>query len=379
MPHLLDATMFWTASGGGVRRFLEAKHAFATSVHWQHSVATPVLGGIGTVRVPSAPLPASGGYRMPWRRGAAARVLRKQAPDLIEAGDPYRLAWSALDAAQALGIPTLAFCHSNLERLAASTAGERIGTAAARLARRYAHHLYQEFDLVLAPSAAMCGHLRDWGVPRVQCQPLGVDSAVFHPQRRDPAWRTALGLPDGTRVLLYAGRFAPEKNLHVLSAALRRLGPPYWLIAVGAGPTPPRGERVTVLAPKRDPADLATLLASADAFVHAGDQETFGLSALEALACGTPVVARAAEGMAELIDEQVGIGVPRTHADDFADSIAALFTADRERLARAARARAEAQDWRRVLPALWRRYERLLNGHAAAANAPLPAPLASVR
>jgi alpha-1,6-mannosyltransferase len=40
-----------------------------------------------------------------------------------------------------------------------------------------------------------------------------------------------------------------------------------------------------------DAVRLATMLASADAFVHAGDQETFGLSVLEALACGTPVVA----------------------------------------------------------------------------------------
>ena len=172
MPHLLDTTMFWTTAGGGVRRYLEAKNAFATGARWQHSVATPMLDGIGTVRVPSVPLPASGGYRLPWRRGAAAHVLRSQAPDLIETGDPYRLAWSALDAAQSLGIPALAFCHSNLERLAASIGGERTGTAAARLARRYACHLYQQFDLVLAPSAAMCAHLRDWGVPRVQCRPL---------------------------------------------------------------------------------------------------------------------------------------------------------------------------------------------------------------
>jgi len=133
MPHLLDTTMFWTTAGGGVRRYLEAKNAFATGARWQHSVATPMLDGIGTVRVPSVPLPASGGYRLPWRRGAAARVLRSQAPDLIEAGDPYRLAWSALDAAQSLGIPALAFCHSNLERLAASIGGDRTGTAAARL------------------------------------------------------------------------------------------------------------------------------------------------------------------------------------------------------------------------------------------------------
>ena len=372
MPHLLDATMFWTTSGGGVRRYLEAKHAFAPGVRWQHTVATPVLDGIASVRIPATLLPASGGYRLPWRRAAAARVLAEQAPDLIEAGDAYRLAWSVLDAGQSLGVPALAFCHSNLPLLAASLAGERFGARADRAARRYARRLYQHFDLVLAPSAATCEHLLDWGVKRVRCQPLGVDSAVFHPRRRDPDWRRRIGLPPDARVLVYAGRFAPEKNLPVLTAAVRHLGPPYWLVAVGAGPMPPHGDRVTVLAPERRPEALATLIASADAFVHAGDQETFGLSVLEALACGTPVVGRAAEGLAELVDERVGIAVARTQAEDFAQAIAALFEAatDRDRLAKAARARGEAHDWQQTLPGLWRQYERLLNRYAAAE--PLP-------
>ena len=371
MPHLLDATMFWTASGGGVRRYLEAKHRFAASTRWRHTVATPMLDGISSVRIPAALLPASGGYRLPWRRAAAARVLAEQAPDLIEAGDAYRLAWSVLDVGQALGIPALAFCHSNLPLLASSLLGERIGPRAERAARRYACRLYRQFDLVLAPSATMCDHLVDWGVKRVLHQPLGVDSAVFHPCRRDPEWRRRIGLPADARVLIYAGRFAPEKNLPVLTAAVRLLGPPYWLVAVGAGPTPPQGDRVMVLAPERRPEALATLVASADAFVHAGDQETFGLSALEALACGTPVVARAAEGLAELVDERVGIAVGRTRPEDFAEAIAAVFdAADRERFAKAARARGEAHDWQQTLPRLWRQYDRLLNRYAAAERLP---------
>jgi len=369
-PHLLDASMFWTATGGGVRRYVEAKHAFAKQQHWRHSVATPVLDGIARVKIPAWPLPGTGGYRLPLRRGAAARVLAAQAPDLIESGDPYRLAWSVLDAAQARGIPAVAFCHSNLELLAASWSGPR--SRAVRVARSYARHLYSEFDLVLAPSLAMCAHLRDWGIADAVCQPLGVDSALFHPCRRRPAWRRELGLGADVRLLVYAGRFAPEKNLQVLSDAVALLGAPYWLVAVGAGPTPPHGDRVTVLPPQREPAALATVLASADAFVHAGDQETFGLSVLEAMACGTPVVIRAAEGLAELVEAEAGIGVPRTRAADFAEAIAAVFASHRrERFMHAARARGESGDWQRVLPALWRRYDRLLQRVAPTAE---PAP-----
>ncbi len=129
---------------------------------------------------------------------------------------------------------------------------------------------------------------------------------MFHPTRATPAGAPRRGWPDDARVLVYAGRFAPEKHLDVLADAVDRLGAPYVLLAVGAGPAPPRGERA-----RRRPAvrrversELATVLASADAFVHAGDQETFGLSVLEAMACGTPAVVRDAEGLGELVERR---------------------------------------------------------------------------
>ena len=120
-------------------------------------------------------------------------------------------------------------------------------------------------------------------------------------EARDAGLRARRGWPDDARVLVYAGRFAPEKHLDVLADAVGRLGAPYVLLAVGAGPAPPpASERVVVQPFVASASELATVLASADAFVHAGDQETFGLSVLEAMACGTPAVVRDAEGLGEL-------------------------------------------------------------------------------
>ncbi|HEY2929154.1 glycosyltransferase [Piscinibacter sp.] len=375
-PHLVDATMFWSASGGGVRRYLQAKHAWlALSTRVRHTIAAPVAGAGDVATLPSLPLPGSGGYRLPVRRRALAQALVKLSPDLIEAGDPYRLAWSTLDAAQQLQVPAIAFCHSNLELMAAGWAGRPLARAAARAARRYARHLYDQFDLVLAPSEAMCRHLLDWGITHVAHQPLGVDSALFHPARASAMWRNQLGLPQHTRLLLYAGRFAPEKHLDVLAAAVRRLGAPYVLLAIGAGPAPPSGERVMVRPYVSDARALATVLASVDAFVHAGDQETFGLSVLEAMACGTPVVARAVEGLAELVDDSVGIAVRVGSADSFAQGISDLFCEDGKSRSRAARRRAEWHDWNRVLPALMTHYARLLRDDAQGpASAPRSLP-----
>ena len=133
-----------------------------------------------------------------------------------------------------------------------------------------------------------------------------------------------LGYSDSDVLLLYAGRFAPEKNLDHLAAAVDRLGAPYVLIAIGDGPRPPHGARVRVLPYQSEPSRLARALASADLFVHAGDQETFGLAPLEALACGTPVVARASGGLTDLIDGRAAIGVERAGPLAFADAIASI-------------------------------------------------------
>lgn len=360
-PHLADVTMFWSANSGGVRRYIQAKRQWLMRhTDWRHTIGAPVTDAERMVRMPGVPLPFSQGYRVPVARAACAEILRRLRPDLIEAGDPYCLAWAALDAARSLHVASAAFCHSDLEELAVRT----FGRWAARPVRAYVRKLYSRFDLVLAPSESMRQRLLDSGVPAVERQPLGVDTQVFHPRRQDMIWRASLALPPRARLLVYAGRFAPEKRLDLLCQAVARLGSPYVLLALGAGPTPPSGPRVIVRRFEHDSLRLAHVLASADAFVHAGDQETFGLSVLEAMSCGLPVIASARKGLGELVDEQVGIAVQRQDAQGYAEAIEACFARDRRALSAAARLRAEQYDWQHVMPQLMGRYRRLLGRRA---------------
>jgi alpha-1,6-mannosyltransferase len=373
---LIDATMLWSPASGGVRRYLAVKHAWLGRQQGVvHDLVVPgEYGGTATddpglIRFPAPPLPRSEGYRFPVRRHAIARLLAARRPDLIEVGDPYTMAWSALEAARRLSIPCVAYCHSDLEALARLAGGRALGSLAARAARAYARGLYRRFDAVFAGSRHMASRLRELGVERVLMQPLGVDTLVFHPARASAAWRRELGFDPRSRILVYAGRFAAEKHLDVLAAAVERLGAPYTLLLIGAGRAAPHGRRVRRLPFVPDAAELAVALASSDAFVHAGDQETFGLSALEAMACGTPLVVRASAGLAELVDPEVGEAVPLGTAAAFAEAIDALFARDATPLRQSARARAESFAWESTLRGLLGHYGRIVAGHDLALQA----------
>jgi len=373
--HLVDITMFYAAEGGGVSTYLNAK------AHWlarrsllhgtilQHTIMSPNVETCdhavpALVRIPAAGLPGFHGYRMPLSVAAPARLLASARPDLVEAGDAGHCAWAALRMRKLHDIPAVAFYHSDLPRLVQP----RLGRWIARGTCRYLANLYRQFDLVLAPSRVMVEQLDAIGVRGAVQQPLGIDSKVFHPQRRDDALRAHLGLDPDTRLLVYAGRFTPEKKLGLLVEAVRKLGDPYHLILVGGGPdTIDHDPRITRIPFKRDQRQLARLLASCDLLVHPGDCETFGLIVLEAMACGLPVVGADGGGVAELVDNDTGILATPNSVDSLANAIEAIYQRDMARMGRAARRKAEQQyDWNEILPQVLGRYDTLLAGYPSA-------------
>jgi alpha-1,6-mannosyltransferase len=371
--HFVDISMFYAVEGGGVSTYLNAKarwfgeHGGVT--HTIVSSSVPPGGRANVLAVPGLPMPGLRGYRMPRSVGACVRLLCALQPDLIEVGDACQSAWAALRAGRHLGVPVVAFCHSDLERVLR----QRLGPLTLEASRAYLRQLYRRCDLVLAPSQAVLRQLQRLGIDGAVCQPLGIDADTFCPAQYDPLLRSQLGLAPATRLLVYAGRFAPEKNLDLLAAAVHRLGPPYHLLLVGSGRAPPASPLVSILPFEREPARLARLLASSDLLVHPGHCETFGLVVLEAMACGVPVVGVDAGGVAELVDDATGILVPAHDVDALCQGIEALFTRDLARLGRQARRKASTQfDWQRVMPQLARRYAALLAMQAA------PAPRAPV-
>ncbi|WP_296943810.1 glycosyltransferase [uncultured Massilia sp.] len=371
--HLVDITMFYAAEGGGVSTYLNAKaHWLSRRSRVRHTIMSPNVETCGAhvpalVRIPAAGLPGFHGFRMPLSVAGPARLLASAHPDLVEAGDAGHCAWAALRMRDRHDVPAVAFYHSDLPRLVQP----RLGSLAARGTCNYLARLYRQFDLVLAPSRAMVQQLDAIGVHGAVHQPLGIDSTVFRPRQRDDALRRRLGLEPGVRLLVYAGRFTPEKKLDVLVRAMRRLGPRYHLLLVGSGTAPASAPNVTRLPFERDQRRLARLLAGCDMLVHPGDRETFGLIVLEAMACGLPVVGVNGGGIAELVDADTGLLAEPDSVDSFAGAIEALYQRDMARMGTAARRKAaERYDWNEILPQVLGRYDGLLSRRAHAAPDP---------
>jgi alpha-1,6-mannosyltransferase len=339
--HLLDTTLFYSPTSGGVKRYLTAKHAWlGAHTSWEHTIVVPgsrdhlERGGVCTLA--GYPVPGTFNYRLPLNPRRWANLMSALEPTLIEAGDAFHPAWCARRVAQRRGIPLAGFYHSNLPRII----GRRFGGALTEPGLgRYVRWLYEGFDVVFAPSRLMCAYLNDIGVHHTMHQPLGVDAEVFHPQRRTATLRERLGLPAATRVLVYAGRFAEEKNLPVLLQAFASLGKPYHLLLIGGARAARPAGNVTMMPYRRDSVELAAWIASADALVHAGTKETFGLVILEAMACGRPVVAARAGAFPELVDESVGMLAEPNSGASMAAAIAALYERDIAAVGAAARAR----------------------------------------
>ena len=161
------------------------------------------------------------------------------------------------------------------------------------------------------------------------CWALGVDARNFHPARRDPRFRRELDLPETGPLLMYAGRIDNEKRADRLLAMFRALPQALNASMVMVGDGKLRGALMEAAKglPVRFPgfvsdrAELARMLASADIYVSAMADETFGLSVLEAQASGLPVVGFASGAMVQRVPPALGRLVP---LDDTAAMAAAV-------------------------------------------------------
>ncbi|MFK4088667.1 glycosyltransferase family 4 protein [Kribbella sp. NPDC020789] len=225
------------------------------------------------------------------------RAMAEFKPDLVHVASPFIIGAYGLRAARRLGLPTVAIFQTDIAGFARQYPWF---AAADRGIWRWVRRTHSRADRTLAPSTASVEALVQGGVPRVYHWGRGVNLDLFDPQHRDESWRREIS-PDGKPIVGYVGRLAAEKKVRRL-AELTDLD--CRIVIVGDGPDRASLEQAlpqaTFLGMRRG-ADLASVFAGLDVFVHTGEHETFCQTIQEAQASGVATVGPAAGGPLDLI------------------------------------------------------------------------------
>lgn len=304
---------------------------------------------------------------------AARRVLERCAPDTSVLHANYWVSGAVGHRLKhELDLPLVTTFHS-LERVKAEVGlDDEIA-----LRPRVEAEVVRCADLVIAATDDERTQLvRHYGADpdRVAIVHQGVDQALFAPGDRATA-RRALGVGDHP-VLLFVGRIQPLKGVDLAVRALAELTDRHAVLVVVGGPSGPGGEaelgrlrdlvdelgltaRVRFVPPQPHD-ELARFYRAADVCVVPSRSESFGLVALEAAACGTPVVASNVGGLGVVVDHGVtGYLVDERDPRAFAESVERVLHADRASMGAAAVRHASVFRWSIAAARLRRHYHDL--------------------
>ena len=281
---------------------------------------------------------------------ALCRLWTWQRPDLVHLVTEGPLGWSALQAARQLKLPISSDFRTNFH---AYSAHYGLGWLRSPIVA-YLRCFHNRTSLTMVPTEAVRRELNLLGFERLQVVARGVDTELFHPQRRSEALRASWGAGPQTTVVLYVGRLAAEKNLDAVLAAYRAMHqarPDSRLVLVGDGPARRELQRQcpqAVFAGQRSGIDLATHYASADVFVFPSITETWGNVTPEAMASGLVVLAYDRAAAAQLIRSgENGFLAPFDNTHSFVRAAVRLATAgdDNASIRHSARRTATEMGW----------------------------------
>ena len=347
---LCDLTQSYSASGGGIRTYLTEKRAFLDN-HTQHRHVLIIPGARDTVttegrhitiEIASPRVPGSPNYRLLLRSRAVIKALHTQQPDAIECLDAYNLPWAAIAyRREASGTKLIAGYRTDfptvyVEEIARKFIGRYLAGGLQRSAYKYAGKLYSRFDGVYALNAAMAQKLKGLGGGAVDVLPLGTDLATFNPNKYDQQWRASIGASPDSPILIYVGRIDKEKQPDVVLDAFLRLPKAMnaSLVMLGDGglkeslAKKSEGMRVHFPGFVTDRGQLAAMLASSNIYVSAMAHETFGISIIEAQACGLPIVGVNAGAMPDRVPPPLGLLGPVGDAATMANNITAIWNSE---------------------------------------------------
>ncbi|MBE9101010.1 glycosyltransferase [Vacuolonema iberomarrocanum] len=314
-------------------------------------------------------------------------------PDIIHVDEPDRMLLDlgnapAVDVAQRLRIPCVSFYHTNfLEYMDDFLPLPRWAIAPLKwLAKvNITQPAFNAYDAALTASPTTRDKMLRRGITNAVCDAfLGVDLAAFQQIAVEPDfWQTHYGLQGlGDRTtLLFLGRLTPDKGWDFTVKALRA-----WiksnpaareaiaLIIAGDGPYRARKQLKPLGLPAHflgrvPPDQVPALLTHADLHISTSVKETLGLTALEAAAAGTPILAPRAGGFIDSVqDGKTGLLFEPGNTNDFLEKLESLRTdgALRETLGQQGKSFAADYDWKQGCDRLVQFWERCIANTIAA-------------
>lgn len=304
-------------------------------------------------------------------------LWRAARPDVVHLATEGPLGWSALKAAASLSIPTVSEFRTNFH---AYSRHYGVGFLEGVIFK-YLRSFHNRTACTMVPTSGLAGELRAGQFERLEVVGRGVDTELFHPQRRSAELRARWKAGHDSLVVLGVGRLAPEKNLQLLCDAFRRMQqirPDSKLVLVGDGPSRDwvRARCPEAILPgRRTGEDLAAHFASADVLLFPSLTETFGNVTLEGMASGLPVVAFDYGAASEAIRPGVsGWLAPYADAEGFlrSSSEAASDAGTRRTVGQRAREVACVMGWGRIIRAIVGHYHCAMAGQL-----PVAAPSAA--
>jgi phosphatidylinositol alpha 1,6-mannosyltransferase len=298
-------------------------------------------------------------------------VLERFNPDLIHITGPSEIGMLGVAIARHYNLPLAASWHTNVHeylarrtdrllRFLPKTHSAAAGQTIEELTLAVATGFYSHADLLFAPNTDLCHILERATMRPCHLMPRGVDSALFHPQKRNRNGG------DHEFVLGYVGRLSVEKNIAQLAQVqqeLERAGcRNFRFLIVGHGGREPwlrerleRAEFTGVLKGET----LASAYANMDLFVFPSHTDTFGNVVLEALASGVPAIVTPDGGPCSIVRDGV-TGRIATDAE-FSAAIAGILKNPKqhEEMRHAARTYALTASWDSVFEGVYAAYESL--------------------
>jgi glycosyltransferase involved in cell wall biosynthesis len=227
-------------------------------------------------------------------------------PDLVHIATEGPLSWSALQAAQILRLPVTSDFRTNFHSYCQHYGVGWLSKPIVAYLRKF--HNRTAFTMV--PTLAMKHQLETMGFKNLKVVARGVDTQLFHANKRSEAMRASWGVTPDTMVLLSTSRLAAEKNLNLTIQAYQTLlaqGRKVKMVFAGDGPMRAVTEAKcpdAIFVGMCTHEQLATLYASADLLLFPSLTETFGNVTLESLSCGTPVLAFDCAAAGEFIQDR---------------------------------------------------------------------------